>query len=160
MASTSHWKEKFRRILYVFSLVHFLTKDYGPLSVKIIRHLLWYCWPVHTQSPFKCGTSVANLALKSIWVSRIIFPKVPAPLLPSKLGISLTGWGRGLFLQGDPLTSAESGSTQTAVGANASFHRDLFKEPCFSGRGQCLKSVQPNWREMCWICCSSSSNSL
>lgn len=129
--------------------MHILTKDYGPISVNIIRHLLRYCWLVCTQSPFKCYTSVANLTLKIIWVSCMTFPEVPATLLPGKLGICLSGLGRALFLQVGLLTSAESGFTQIAAGANTSFHRDLFKEPWFNGRGQCLKSVQPNWRESC-----------
>lgn len=77
------------------------------------------------------------------------FCEVPAALLSGKLGVCISGSGRGLFLQVGLLTSAESGSTQIVAGANTSLHRDLFKEPWFSGRGQCYKSVQINWRDGC-----------
>lgn len=77
------------------------------------------------------------------------FPKVPAALLPGKLGICLLGSGRGLFLEVGPLVSAESGFTQTIAGANTSFHRDLLKGPWFNGRGRCFKSVRRNWRKSC-----------
>lgn len=80
-----HLPENFRGILYVFSLVHILTKDFDHISVKIIRHLLWYCWSVSTQFPYKCFTSVANLILKSTCISCMTFPKIPATLLPGKL---------------------------------------------------------------------------
>ena len=54
-----------------------------------------------------------------------------------------------VLTSGTQLASAKSGSTQIAAGANTCFHRDLFKEPWFNGRHQCLKSVQLNWRESC-----------
>lgn len=59
------------------------------------------------------------------------------------------GRRKGFVLTSGPLMPAEFGSTQTAAGANTSFQRHLFKEPKFNGRGQCLKSVQPNWWESC-----------
>lgn len=96
--------------------MYILTKDYGPVSVKLIRHLLWYCWPVCTQFSCKCCRTVANLTLKRIWVSCMTFAEVPAVLLPGKHSICLSGSGRILFLVG-LLTSTQSGSTQIAGGA-------------------------------------------
>lgn len=113
------------------------SKDYGP-----IRNPLCHCRPVCTQSSFKCYMSITKLILKSIWVLCMAFSEVPVSLSPGKFDFFIWVSRRGLFLQVGLLYPAESGSIQIAAGANASFHRELFKEQWIIGRG-----LQPSWRE-------------
>lgn len=70
------------------------------------------------------------------------FSEVPVSLSPGKLDFFYLSLKKGLVLTSGSLMPAESGSIQIAAGANASFHRELFKEQWIIGRG-----LQPSWRE-------------